>query len=175
MALKTSIKIAKYCSLPALMAAVGVYLSTGEFETRLTQEDIKLIVDEEGCRLQPYYCTQGVLTNGVGHTSGEVNKQITEEQAAKWLVEDLQEWEECVVKYFNGKNAPKYVYGALVSIAHNTGCRRLRIQQGKETQIMKFANQGNWKAVCGQFNSWAKQKELKPRRARETAYCMKGI
>lgn len=171
----TKKKVAAYCSLPALLAAVGTYISSGQFETRLTTEDIKLIVDEEGCRLEPYYCTQGVLTNGVGHTSGNVNQRITEEQAAKWLVEDLREWEECIQDKFNGNKAPDYVYGALVSIAHNTGCRRLRIQQGKETQIYKLANQGNWKAVCAQFNNWTKQPELKPRRARETAHCVKGL
>ena len=171
----TKKKVAALCSIPALMTAVGTYLSTGQFETKLTQEDIKLIVDEEGCRLQPYYCTQGVLTNGVGHTSGNVNQTITEQQAAKWLLEDLQEEEECIQKYFNGNNAPQKVYGALVSIVHTTGCRRLRIQQGNETQIMKFAQKSDWKNVCMQFTNWTKQKELKPRRNREQAYCLKGL
>lgn len=173
MGIKT--KSLKYGSIPVLMVAIMAYYDSGEFKTKLTEEDIKFIVAEEGLRLQPYYDTQGVATNGVGRTYGGINKQITEQQAARWLVEDFQSWEECIQVYFNGSQAPKYVYGALVSIAHNTGCNRLRRQNGKETQIMKLAQQGNWRAVCGQFNNWTKQPELKPRRARETAHCLKGL
>ena len=50
-------------------------------------EGLKLIADYEGCRLQPYQCSAGVWTDGIGNTSGVIpGKTITERQAAEGLI-----------------------------------------------------------------------------------------
>ena len=53
-------------------------------EEEIVERGMKLIADYEGCRLQPYQCSAGVWTDGIGNTSGVVpGKTITERQAAQ--------------------------------------------------------------------------------------------
>ncbi|SUF99667.1 lysozyme [Salmonella enterica subsp. enterica serovar Hartford] len=66
-------------------------------------EGLKLIADLRGCRLQPYQCSAGVWTDGIGNTSGVVpGKTITERQAAQGLITNVLRVEraldKCVVQ-----------------------------------------------------------------------------
>jgi len=52
------------------------------------KEDLKR---DEGLRLKAYKCSAGVWTNGYGHTAGvKPGDVITQEQADKWLDEDME-------------------------------------------------------------------------------------
>ena len=86
------------------------------------QEGINLIKQFEGCRLTAYKCPAGVWTIGYGHTGGVKQGQtITQEQADRMLVEDLQKYEKKVNKYDDRYQWRQNEFDALVSFAFNVG------------------------------------------------------
>ncbi|AGH75417.1 glycoside hydrolase family protein [Edwardsiella piscicida C07-087] len=138
-------------------------------------EGLALIADLEGCRLRPYQCSAGVWTSGVGHTAGVVPKRdITEREAAENLVADVLHTERrlaaCVPV-----TMPQQVYDTLVSFSFNVGtgaaCR---------STLVSYIKRHQWWQACDQLTRWVyvngtKNKGLENRRARELAYCMKGV
>lgn len=82
----------------------------------------KLIKQFEGCRLTAYQCAAGVWTIGYGHTAGVKKGQvITQEQAEKFLKEDLVKFEGKVGKYDAVYHWNQNQFDALVSFAFNVG------------------------------------------------------
>ncbi|HHT0250876.1 lysozyme [Raoultella terrigena] len=165
--------IVKRCSV-AVVLALAVLLP--DFRLLHTSQDgLALIADLEGCRLSPYQCSAGVWTSGIGHTDGVVPKRdITEKQAAANLVADVMKVERnlaiCVPV-----EMPQPVYDALVSFAFNVGtgaaCR---------STLVSFIKRHQWWQACDQLTRWVfvngtRNKGLENRRARELAYCMKGV
>lgn len=62
--------IVKRCLVGAVLAIVATLPGFQSLHTSV--EGLKLIADYEGCRLQPYQCSAGVWTDGIGNTSGVV-------------------------------------------------------------------------------------------------------
>ncbi|SUW63513.1 Phage-related lysozyme (muraminidase) [Buttiauxella agrestis] len=136
---------------------------------------LALIADLEGCRLKPYQCSAGVWTSGIGHTAGVTPKgNITEQQAAQNLVSDVLNVERrlavCVPV-----DMPQPVYDAVVSFAFNVGtgaaCR---------STMVSYIKRHQWWQVCDQLPRWVfvngvRNTGLENRRARERAYCLKGV
>ena len=57
---------------------------------KISLEGLSLIKKFEGCRLEAYYCSGGVLTIGYGHTGGvKESDTITQEEAEKLLRADV--------------------------------------------------------------------------------------
>ena len=86
---------------------------------------IALIKKFDGCRLTAYKCPAGVWTIGWGHTAGvKEGQKITQEQADKYLVEDLKAFE----KYVINLNLPlnQNQFDALVSFTYNCGPGNLK-------------------------------------------------
>ena len=74
--------IVKRCLVGAVLAIAATLPGFQSLHTSV--EGLKLIADYEGCRLQPYQCSAGVWTDGIGNTSGVIpGKTITERQAAE--------------------------------------------------------------------------------------------
>ncbi len=74
--------IVKRCLVGAVLAIAATLPGFQQLHTSV--EGLKLIADYEGCRLQPYQCSAGVWTDGIGNTSGVIpGKTITERQAAE--------------------------------------------------------------------------------------------
>lgn len=86
------------------------------------QAGLNLIKQFEGCRLTAYKCPAGVLTIGYGHTSGvKAGQTITQAQADKMLVEDVERFERNVNKYYDKYRWNQNEFDALVSFAFNLG------------------------------------------------------
>lgn len=93
--------IVKRCLVGAVLAIAATLPGFQSLHTSV--EGLKLIADYEGCRLQPYQCSAGVWTDGIGNTSGVVpGKTITERQAAQGLITNVLRVEraldKCVVQ-----------------------------------------------------------------------------
>lgn len=164
--------VVKHCLVGAILALAA---TLPEFQSlRTSPEGLRLLADYEGCSLQPYQCSAGVWTDGIGNTSGVIpGKDITERQAAKGLMTNVQRVEQrlenCVLPA-----VPQQVYDALVSFAFNVGttsaCR---------STLVRLINQQRWEEACRQLPRWIYVKGvinegLKNRRLREMAWCLKG-
>ena len=83
---------------------------------------LNLIKQFEGCRLTAYKCPAGVWTIGYGHTAGVISGQtITQEEADKMLVCDVEKYERKVNKYYERYRFNQNEFDALVSFAFNIG------------------------------------------------------
>lgn len=92
---------------------------------KTSQLGIKLIKKFESCRLTSYQCSAGVWTIGWGHTRGvKQGDTCTQEQADKWLQEDLIEFERIVSIWFKKVNQNQF--DALVSLCYNIGPGNLK-------------------------------------------------
>lgn len=86
------------------------------------QAGLNLIKQFEGCRLTAYKCPAGVWTIGYGHTAGvKAGQTITQAQADKMLVEDVERFEKNVNKYYDKYRWNQNEFDALVSFAFNLG------------------------------------------------------
>ena len=89
---------------------------------KISNNGISLIKQFEGCKLKAYRCPAGVPTIGYGHTKGvKMGQAITQEQAEEYLREDLEKYENNVMKYFNKYKWNQNEFDALVSFAYNLG------------------------------------------------------
>lgn len=164
--------IVKRCLVGAVLAIAATLPGFQSLKTSV--EGLKLIADYEGCRLQPYQCSAGVWTDGIGNTSGVVpGKAITERQAAQGLINNVLLTEKRLDACLTVK-PPQHVYDALVSIGFNVGtgaiCR---------STMVSYINRQQWWQACNQLPRWiyvngVKNKGLENRRARELAWCLKG-
>lgn len=161
------------CSIAVIITAV----MQRHPELHISQQGLELIGNAEGCRTQPYYCSAGVLTVGIGSTaaSGEPitpHKRYTEQEIADRWVKDIAIAENCVNQYANGHRLPQGAFDALTSITFNVGCGKL-----KHSQLFKLAKQGDIVAMCQQFKRWIyaggqRLPGLEKRREKETARCL---
>ncbi|EMY7636947.1 lysozyme [Citrobacter freundii] len=164
--------IVKRCLVGAVLAIAATLPGFQSLKTSV--EGLKLIADYEGCRLQPYQCSAGVWTDGIGNTSGVVpGKAITERQVAQGLINNVLLTEKRLDACLTVK-PPQHVYDALVSIGFNVGtgaiCR---------STMVSYINRQQWWQACNQLPRWiyvngVKNKGLENRRAREMAWCLKG-
>lgn len=103
---------------------------------KTSQNGLDLIKKYEGCRLNAYRCPGGVFTIGYGHTSGvKAGMKITQEQANKFLLEDIKTAEAAVNKYMDKYSFNQNQYDALVSFAFNIGNISQLTQNGTRTII----------------------------------------
>ena len=92
---------------------------------KTSNKGIELIKSFEGCCLNAYKCPAGIWTIGYGHTFGVKEGQvITQEQAEKYLIEDLTEYELYVME--TGLKLNQNQFDALVSFTCNCGVGNLK-------------------------------------------------
>lgn len=109
------------------------------YQFTISNDGLDHIKNEEKCKLVAYSIGDGMITVGYGHaekigkTKLKVGKKITQEQADKYLKEDLEEAIEGVKRIFkewedNGiyREITQSQFDALVSIAFNAGVNGLR-------------------------------------------------
>jgi len=89
---------------------------------KASQKCTDLIKKFEGCRLSAYRCPAGVWTIGYGHTTGvKAGDVITQAQAEKYLMQDIERYESHVNGYDDKYHWTQNEYDALVSFAFNIG------------------------------------------------------
>lgn len=86
------------------------------------------LLRHEGKRNESYKDTEGVWTNGVGHTGADVypNQVVSDYQVYKWLEEDTKKAEKDASSLFKNYDKLSPVRrGVLVNMAFNLGKTRL--------------------------------------------------
>ena len=88
----------------------------------ISERGLNLIKSYEGCRLTAYRCPANVLTIGWGHTKNVYEgMSITQDEADRLLVEDVQVYANAVNKYVSKFNFNQNQFDALTSFAYNCG------------------------------------------------------
>ncbi|EGT4370516.1 lysozyme [Cronobacter malonaticus] len=154
----------------SVMAAVMLVLAGGNVRTN--QEGLELIGNAEGCRVNPYVCPAGVLTDGIGNTHG-VRYGKTMEQIAEDWERNILEAERCVNRYGAGDQLSDSAFSAATSLTFRVGCGKV-----KGSTLFQMFRQGEQRAACDQFLRWrfAGGKELPglvARSQKERALCLK--
>jgi lysozyme len=116
---------------------------------RISPAGKELIQHFEGCKLEAYRCSAGVLTIGYGHT-GDVKEgdTITQEMADLMLLRDLRKFEigiDGLVKAQITQNQ----FDSLVSLAFNVGLGNL-----STSTLIRMINAGSADAAADQFLRW---------------------
>lgn len=139
--------IVKRCLVGAVLAIAATLPGFQQLHTSV--EGLKLIADYEGCRLQPYQCSAGVWTDGIGNTSGVIpGKTITERQAAEGLISNVLRVERALERCVK-QQPPQKVYDAVVSFAFNVGTGN-----ACSSTLVKLLNQRLWADACRQLPRW---------------------
>ncbi|EOY5415877.1 lysozyme [Cronobacter turicensis] len=154
----------------SVVAAIMLVLAGGNVRTN--QEGLELIGNAEGCRVNPYVCPAGVLTDGIGNTHG-VRYGKSMEQIAKDWERNILEAERCVIRYGAGDRLTEHAFSAAVSLTFRVGCGKV-----KNSTLFRMFRQGEQRAACDQFLRWryAAGKELPglvTRSQKERALCLK--
>lgn len=167
-----NLQTVKRCAVGVVLALAATLPGFQQLHTSV--EGLKLIADYEGCRLQPYQCSAGVWTDGIGNTRGVVpGKSITERQAAGNFITNVLRVEAALARCV-AVSMPQQVYDALVSLAFNIGTGN-----ACGSTMVALLKQGRWREACGQLPRWVYVKGvfnqgLDNRRQREMAWCLRG-
>ncbi|EOB2571287.1 lysozyme [Vibrio fluvialis] len=149
-------------------------------ELRISPKGLAITGNAEGCRLDPYTCPSGLVTNGIGNTTDVPPSIVTVEQVAADWVRNLQNAEQCIsqVERHSGKRMTQGQFDAFTSFAFNTGCARFQHNANRnDTQIYRLAKAGQFEQACQQLTRWVygggqKLPGLITRRGQEYARCM---
>ena len=88
----------------------------------ISNRGLDLIKSFEGCRLSSYKCPSNKWTIGYGHTQGVYEGMvITQEQADKFLFEDVQRFVNAVNQYQSRFNFNQAEFDSLTSFTYNCG------------------------------------------------------
>jgi len=167
-----NLQTVKRCAVGVVLALAATLPGFQQLHTSV--EGLKLIADYEGCRLQPYQCSAGVWTDGIGNTRGVMpGKTITERQAAGNFITNVLRVEAALARCV-AVSMPQQVYDALVSLAFNVGTGN-----ACGSTMVALLKQGRWRDACGQLPRWVYVKGvfnqgLDNRRQREMAWCLRG-
>ena len=118
---------------------------------KISLEGLSLIKKFEGCKLEAYYCSGGVLTIGYGHTGGvKETDVITQEEADKLLKGDVLKFEEYVEDNVIVE-LDQSQFDALVAWTFNLGPGNLR-----ESTMLKKLNEADYASVPSEMKRWNK-------------------
>ena len=117
----------------------------------ISEEGKSLIKKFEGCRLEPYLCSAGVLTQGWGHTRTVVEGEPwSQDHADQMLDSDLEEFEGYVNNLVK-VDLNQSQFDALVAWTFNLGPANL-----KSSTLLKVLNEGKHHEVPAQIVRWNK-------------------
>ena len=118
---------------------------------KISLEGLSLIKKFEGCKLEAYYCSGGVLTIGYGHTGGvKETDVITQEEADKLLKGDVLKFEQYVEDNVIVE-LDQSQFDALVAWTFNLGPGNLR-----ESTMLKKLNDADYASVPFEMRRWNK-------------------
>lgn len=111
---------------------------------------LELVKHFEGCRLEAYRDSAGILTIGYGHTGPDVHEgqQIMPAQAEYLLAQDLGKAAQAV----NALGAPEMTqmeFDALVSFVFNVGAASFH-----GSSLAAYVRQGQFASAAAEFPKW---------------------
>lgn len=116
---------------------------------KTSDKGLELIKHYESLRLRAYRCPAGIPTIGYGHTKGvKMGQSITEEQANAFLIEDLSDAEQTVIRH--RLNINQNQFDALVSFVFNIGSANFT----KSTLLSKVKINSNDASIANEFSRW---------------------
>ena len=115
----------------------------------VSENCINIIKHFEGCKLEAYRCSAGVLTIGYGHT-GNVHPSdlITQQQAEKLLKVDVERFCHGVKKSVKVR-LNQNQFDALVSLSFNIGLGNFR-----KSTLLELLNDGDYLGAANEFWKW---------------------
>ncbi|EOW9290890.1 MAG: lysozyme [Vibrio sp.] len=145
MSLKSKATQVIVCSVTAVLAIVFNI----DDELSVSENGLRHIANEEGCRLKAYQCSADRWTAGMGHTGGiTASTLLTEQQVAEYFVKDVASAETFVKKHIKRKPS-QAEYDMMVSFVFNLGAGNFQTS----TLLRKF-NQGDNQGACQQYPRW---------------------
>lgn len=115
---------------------------------QINADGLALIMHFEGCRLNAYHDTRGLLTIGFGHTKGvQEGQTISQDQADSFLQDDCIQSEIEVQTHIRVPLTDNQ-FSALVCLVFNCGQAPLLHTLGAKL------NEGDYAAAADQFNAW---------------------
>ncbi|WP_392552962.1 lysozyme [Orbus wheelerorum] len=166
----TKITTGVICSVSVI---IGIVLSDYADDIRTSKAGLEIIGNAESCRREPYHCPAGILTIGIGSTTGiiEQRKYDNNEIANRW-VSDIKAAEQCVNQFANGAKLPQSIFDAAVSITFNVGCTKM-----KSSTMYRYLNVSEYKKACNELPRWNKSNGkvlngLVIRREKERTLCL---
>lgn len=118
---------------------------------RINAEGLALIKQFEGLRLQAYRCPADVPTIGYGSTGSHVRMgmTITEAEAERLLMEDLERFEKAVADA--APSSTDNQFSAMISLAFNIG-----IGAFQKSTVLRKHKAGDHKGAADAFSMWVK-------------------
>lgn len=145
MSIKSRAIKAATCSVVSVLAIVFNIDS----DLSVSENGLRHIANEEGCRLKSYQCSANVWTVGLGHTKGVTkDTHITEKQAAESFVESVSAAERVVNKRIT-QTPNQGEYDMMVSFVYNLGAGNF----AHSTLLKKF-NRGDHIGACNEYPRW---------------------
>ena len=102
----------------------------------------------EGIKLKAYLDTGGVKTIGYGHTGEELPDEITLEQAATYLEDDLEKVFMRILPMIKVQLNDNQL-AAVLSFAFNVGCNAFR-----DSTLLKKINKSDFIGAVAEFERW---------------------
>ncbi len=115
---------------------------------KTSEKGYNLIRQSEGFKLESYQDTGGVWTIGYGHTKGVVQgMNITEETAEKFLKQDVEHCERCLMWY--SQDFTQGQYDACIDFIFNLGAGNFY-----SSTLFKKMKVGDYKGASDEFLKW---------------------
>lgn len=145
MSLRTKAVQGIVCSISAVLAIVF----TSDSELNVSENGLRHVANQEGCRLKPYQCSADVWTAGLGHTQGVTPDTIlTEQEVADYFIQDIAAAERVVNQRIT-QEPNQGEYDMMVSFVYNLGAGNF----SRSTLLKKF-NQGDRIGACHEYSRW---------------------
>lgn len=157
------------CSVVAVISIIfGSDLASS---VHVSEQGFELIGNAEGCRLSPYKCPAGLITNGIGNTHNVPNKTISYEQVAIDWVKNIQTAEQCLFESTDAELSQGNI-DAFTSFIFNVGCGKF-----KRSTMHKYLHKGDVVKACHELPRWVyagkrKLPGLIKRRDKELELCL---
>jgi lysozyme len=146
----------RWREIARIMAAVRV----PDLPMTISAEGLTLIMEFEGCELYAYECQGGVWSIGFGHTADvEEGDACTEEQALRWLSEDVSYFEDGVSRLVERDDMTQGEFDALVSFSYNVGLDEDEDTQAEglgDSTLLRLYNEGDRQGAADEFPKWNK-------------------
>jgi lysozyme len=117
---------------------------------KISDKGLGFLKQLEGCKLQSYRDTGGVLTIGTGHTENVTAGQIiTRVEADQFLAQDLIRFENCISNAVKS-DLLQHEFDALMCLAFNIGPFAF-----KYSTLVKYLNAGDFPKAAEEFKRWS--------------------